>query len=117
MCSGGGIPQFGAGLPAGSSLPFGADKQERGLVQLCGGMMSSVSGKVAQSGKRTDVTPCVGGGMRGGGGQPVGTPISYGGGSELTGGGRPEAGNLFGPSGRQKELTGGGPHMGCPDRS
>ena len=101
MRSGGGIQQFGAGLPAGSSLPFGKGRQEAGRVQLCGGMMSSVSGKVAQSGKRTDVTCGVGGGTLRGGGQLVGMP--YGGGSGLTGGGQPEAGNLFGPSGRQRE--------------
>ena len=72
---------------------------------FCGGTMSSVSGKVAQSRKRTVVTPGVGGGMLGGGGQPVGMLISYGGGSVLTGGGQPEAGNLFGTSGRQKECV------------
>ena len=103
LCSGGGIPQFGAGLPAGSSLPVGEGKQEVGLLQLCGGMVSSISGKVAQSGKRTDVTPGVGGGILGGGGQPVGMPIPYGSGYGLTGGGQPEAGNLFGPGGRQRE--------------
>ena len=81
----------------------GADKREVGLLQLCGGMRSSVSGKVAQSEKGTDVTPGVGGGMLSGSGQPVGAPIPYGGGSELTGGGQPEAGNLFGPSGQQRE--------------
>ena len=54
---------------------------------------------MAQSGKRTDVTPGVEGGVLGGGGQP----IPHGGGSVVTGGGQPEAGNLFGPSGRQKE--------------
>ena len=79
----------------------GVDKREVGLLQLCGGMTSSVSGKVAQSEKGTDVTPGVGGGMLIG--QPVGAPIPYGGGSELTGGGQPEAGNLFGPSGQQRE--------------
>ena len=78
----------------------GVDKREVGLLQLCGGMGSSVSGKVAQSEKGTDATPSVGGGMLSGSGQP---PIPYGGGSELTGGGQPEAGNLFGPSGQQRE--------------
>ena len=81
----------------------GVDKREVGLLQLCGGMKSSVSGKVAQSEKGTDVTPGVGGGMLSGSGQPVGAPIPYGGGSELTGGGQPEAGTLFGPSGQQRE--------------
>ena len=60
----------------------GVGKREVGLLQLCGGMRSSVSGKVAQSEGGTDATPGIGGGMLSGRGQPVGAPIQYGGGSD-----------------------------------
>ena len=78
----------------------GVDKREVGLLQLCGGMRSSVSGKVAQSERGTDVTLVL----------EVECSAAvdsrwvrrfHGGGSGLTGGGQPEAGNLFGASGHR----------------